>query len=175
MRVVDGGQLCTLVALLSHQGGIIDLGYLHGHAQSRVLAARQIVGSELWQQVMTDGLQVVVIAPLPDKLIKVRIDIGSLGIATGRHQIFAAIDAPIQSLGVVALGILGIIAGGLGLLTTHLKHLCTVEGYQGAQCLYLLLNHLGLLLIECYQRVHAIYPYASLVHVMVQVADGDIL
>ena len=47
--------------------------------------------------------------------------------------------------------------------------------YQRTQRLHLLFNWLGLLLIECDQRVHAVYPHASLIHMMVKVGDSDIL
>ena len=50
-----------------------------------------------------------------------------------------------------------------------------MKGYQCAQCLYFLFYHLGLLLIERHQRVHAVDPDAGLIHMMIKMADGNIL
>ena len=173
--VVDGGKFCRLTTLLSYQGSIIDLCYLHSHTQGRILATRQVVGTEFRQQILSDGLQIVIVAPFLNKLVQIRIDIGSLSIAIGRHQVVTTIDAPLKSLSVVTPGILSIIVGCLFTLTTHLQKSRPVKEDQRTQRLHLFLYHLRLFLIERHQRVHAIHPYACLVQMMVEQTKGDIL
>ena len=173
--VVYRGKFCRLTTFLSYQGSIIDLCYLHSHTQGRILAPRQVVGTEFRQQILSDGLQIVIVAPLLDKLVQIRIDIGSLSIAIGRHQVITTIDAPLKSLSVVTPGILIIIVGCLFTLTTHLQKSRPVKEYQRTQRLHLFLYHLRLFLIERHQRVHAIHPYACLVQMMVEQTKGDIL
>ena len=175
MCVVYRGKFCRLTTFLSYQSSIIDLCYLHSHTQGRILAPRQVVGAEFRQQILSDGLQIVIVAPFLDKLVQIRIDIGSLSIATGRHQVVTTIDAPLKSLSVVTPGILIIIVGSLFTLTTHLQKSRTVKEDQRTQRLHLFLYHLRLFLVERHQRIHAIHPYASLVQMMVELTEGDIL
>ena len=85
LRVVDGGQLGSFTALIACECRVVELGNLTGHIEGRVLAAGIEVGTKLWDESGLDLLERVFV---PTQIrIQCGIAVGSLGIASGSHQI----------------------------------------------------------------------------------------
>ena len=132
LGVIDSGKFGRLAALLADEGRIIDFGNLHGYAQGCVLATGKVVGAELGQQIESDGLQVVFVAPLFDKAIQLGVVVGGLSIASCSYQVFATVDTPFECLSIVASRIVGIVACCISPFSMHLADLGAVQRYQCA-------------------------------------------
>ena len=105
LRVVDGGHLCHLTALLPDVGTVEELGYLIGHKQGTVLTPGIEIGAELRKVV---GIYLLHVGLL-DKQVECLVVVGSISPALGRHEVIVRLEETDHRIGTLILTELGIL------------------------------------------------------------------
>ena len=113
LSVVDGGQLCGSVLLLTGECGVEAFHDLHAGGDGRVLASGQRVGFHLRQEILADIVERQLVVALAEHQVQGAIVVGGLGIAACRHQIVAGVDTRQVEGRKVGLAVLSVAACGL--------------------------------------------------------------